>query len=220
VPADWQRGFEVILDDHLGKVPTTFMYQEKSYTPLTFASEVLHFAASDYVNITSFAHHPFYTAFILEAPDNFLNGSYYNLPVNEMVSLTERALAGGYSMMWDADVSNSCFRQKDGYAMRWKDCAAPQTINADDTELPYDQTIRQNLYENLTTQDDHLMHLVGLEKTKSGKKFFLVKNSWGKIGPFSGYIRVSESYFAINTVSLVVPKSALDNALRQKLGIR
>jgi bleomycin hydrolase len=104
--------------------------------------------------------------------------------------------------------------------MRWKDCSAPQTINADDTELPYDQTIRQSLYENLTTQDDHLMHLVGLEKTKGGKKFFLVKNSWGKIGPFNGYIRVSESYFAINTVSLVVPKAALDNELRQKLGLR
>ncbi|MCD9018395.1 C1 family peptidase [Parachryseolinea silvisoli] len=220
VPADWQRGFEIILDDHLGKAPTTFMYQEKSYTPMTFASEVVHFSASDYVNITSFSHHPFYTSFILEAPDNFLNGSYYNLPVNEMITLTERALAGGYSIMWDADVSNSCFRQKDGYAMRRKDCSAPQTINADDTELPYDQTIRQSLYENLTTQDDHLMHLVGLDKTKGGKKFFLVKNSWGKIGPFNGYIRVSESYFAINTVSLVVPKAALDNALRQKLGLR
>jgi bleomycin hydrolase len=220
VPADWQRGVEVILDDHLGKVPATFMYKEKSYTPLTFASDVLHFSASDYVNITSFSHHPFYTAFILEAPDNFLNGAYYNVPVSEMISLTERALAGGYSIMWDADVSNSCFRQKDGYAMRWKDCNAPPAINADDTELPYDQTIRQNLYENLTTQDDHLMHLMGLEKTKGGKKFFLVKNSWGKVGPFNGYIRVSESYFAINTVSMVVPKAALDNTLRQKLGLR
>jgi len=64
------------------------------------------------------------------------------------------------------------------------------------------------------------MHLVGIEKSKSGKKFFLVKNSWGEVGPFKGLINVSEAYFAINTISLVVPKSAIDKDLLYKLGIK
>jgi bleomycin hydrolase len=93
-------------------------------------------------------------------------------------------------------------------------------INANMKEMPYDATIRQQLYENLTTQDDHLMHIVGVEKTKDGKTFFVVKNSWGKIGPFEGYINVSEGYFAINTISLVLPKAALSKELQNKLGLK
>lgn len=217
VRADWMNGFEGILDDHLGKVPETFTYREKQYTPITFATEVLHFSAADYVNITSYAHHPFYTSFILEAPDNFLNGSYYNVPLNELIRLTERAVESGYTLMWDADVSNKGFRQKDGFAMYWKDGVPPSHVTPDDPEASYDQAIRQSLYENLTTQDDHLMHIVGLERSKGGKLFFLVKNSWGDVGPFKGMIHVSEAYFAINTVSLVVPKAALDQALQSKM---
>jgi bleomycin hydrolase len=218
IPADWMKGFEVIMNDHLGKPPETFMYQEKQYTPRTFASEVLRFSANDYVNITSYAHHPFYTSFILEAPDNFLNGSYYNVPLDELIRLTQRAVESGYTVMWDADVSNKGFRQKEGFALYWKDDASiPRVIHPDDKESPYNQTIRQSLYEDLTTQDDHLMHIVGLERSTGGKLFFLVKNSWGDVGPFKGFIHVSEAYFAINTVSLVIPKAALESALQSKV---
>jgi len=220
LPNDWMKGFQVILYDHLGKPPETFLYKEKQYTPKTFASEVLHFSAKDYINITSYTHHPFYSSFILETPDNFLNGAYYNVPLDEMIRLTERAVELGYSVMWDADVSNDYFRQKDGFAMQWKDGAfRHKEVNADDEELQYDQATRQALYENLTTQDDHLMHLVGLEKSKGGKKFFMVKNSWGEVGPYKGLIHVSQAYFAINTITLVLPKAVLDNALQTKLGL-
>lgn len=86
-------------------------------------------------------------------------------------------------------------------------------------EVEWDAVFRQTLFENLTTQDDHLMHITGLEKSKYGKTFFLVKNSWGDVGPYKGYINVSESYFAINTISLIVPKAALSKALLEKLKI-
>ena len=220
IPDHWMKGFQNILDEALGKAPETFQYGERQYTPKTFATDVLHFKADDYVNITSFSHHPFYTSFILEAPDNFLNGSYYNLPLDEMIKLTERAVELGYSIMWDADVSNEFFRNKDGYVLQWKEGKMPAKITPDDEELKYTQAIRQTLYENLTTQDDHLMHLVGLEKSKGGKKFFMVKNSWGEYGPTKGLVHVSEAYFAINTVSLVVPKAAIDKVLLTKLGIQ
>jgi bleomycin hydrolase len=220
IPSDWMKRFTVILDQYLGKVPDTFMYQEKVYTPLSFASEVLRFKKEDYVFITSFSHHPYYSPFILEVPDNYGSESYYNLPLEEMMTLMEQSVDRGYSIMWDADVSNVNFRQKDGFAMNWvegKSIANP--IEPDDKEGDFNQQIRQQLFENLTTQDDHLMHLVGLEKTKTGKKFFLVKNSWGEVGPFKGYIKVSEAYLALNTISLVVPKEALSSSLKKKLGL-
>lgn len=221
VPANWMEGFQSILDDHLGKAPEKFTYNEKVYTPQTFASEVLKFKKDDYVFITSFTHHPFYTPFILEIPDNYGSESYYNIPLNEMMSLVELAIQKGYSVMWDADVSNANFKQADGFALNWNDGKkVSRPIDPDAAESAYDQQVRQQLFETLITQDDHLMHLVGLEKTPAGKKFFLVKNSWGEEGPFKGYINVSEAYFAINTISLVVPKAALDNTLRAKLGLK
>jgi len=221
IPGDWPKHVEMMLDEHLGKVPANFTYREKVYTPKSFAAEVLHFNGNDYVNITSFTHHPFYTSFILEVPDNFLNGYYYNIPLDEMIQLTQNAVSQGYSIMWDADVSNSFFKQRDGYAMQWKDKnSIPQPIRPDDDEVKFDQGMRQALFENLTTQDDHLMHIVGTEKSKAGKLFFLVKNSWGDTGPYHGFIHVSESYFAINTISLVIPKAAVDKTLRAKLGIQ
>lgn len=220
LPKDWMNGFQSILDDHLGRVPETFLYQEKQYTPQTFAKEVLHFNADDYVNITSFSHHPFYAPFILEVPDNFLNGSYYNIPLEEMISLTTRAMEAGYSIMWDADVSHKGFKQNSGYALQWPGNEVPNTIHPDDEEMKFNQAVRQELFENLTTQDDHLMHIVGIEKSTGGKKFFLVKNSWGEVGPFKGLIHVSEAYFAINTISLVVPKASIEKPLLSKLGIK
>lgn len=221
VREDWLVGYNAILDDHLGKAPETFTYREKTYTPKTFASEVLKFRAEDYVFITSFTHHPYYEPFIVEIPDNYSNESYFNVPLNDLISLTKKAIEKGYSIMWDADVSNTNFKQKnEGFAMMWKDSKVSSPVNPDAEEIIYDAKLRQTLFENLTTQDDHLMHIVGLERSKGGKTFFVVKNSWGEIGPYKGYIKVSEAYFAINTVTLVVPRAALDNSLVQKLGLK
>jgi len=222
IASDWLKGYEGILDQRIGTAPPNFDYKGKSYTAKTFAKEVLKFDANDYVNITSFTHHPYYAQFILEAPDNFANGSFYNVPLTELVSLTKDALKGGYTVMWDADMSNTNFQQQKGYALLFANEADSKqaALNPDAKESVYTPEIRQQLYENLTTQDDHLMHLTGLSESTAGKSFFKVKNSWGEVGPFKGYIEVSEPYFAINTVSLVVPKAALSAALKKKLAIQ
>ncbi len=222
VPSNWMGGYLKVLATRFPEPPATFNYQGKTYTPLSFAKEVLKFDANDYVNITSFTHHPFYHPFVLEAPDNFSNGSFYNLPLQEMISLVNTTLKSGYTIMWDADVSNKDFNQKKGYALLFADSTDLKAteINADSKERAYSQELRQQLYENLTTQDDHLMHLVGLEQSAGGKIFYKVKNSWGPVGPFKGYIQVSEAYFAINTVSLIIPKQALPKVLKEKLGIK
>lgn len=219
---DWLKGYNNILDNYMGTVPASFTYNGKAYTPTEFAKSVMKFNADDYVNITSFTHQPYYQSFVVQVPDNFSNGNYYNLPLNEMIDVVKSAINGGYSIMWDADVSNNGFRTTKGLALFFDPSAKipKDSIRADMAEAKWDPAVRQDLYEELVTQDDHLMHITGLEKSKSGKTFFLVKNSWGATGPFNGYINVSESYFAINTISLVLPKAALSKTLLDKLNIR
>ncbi|MBL0153369.1 MAG: aminopeptidase [Chitinophagaceae bacterium] len=222
VKADWIPGYTAILDEYMGAAPGEFEYEGKKYTPLTFAKDVVHFNMNDYVSITSFTHQPYYSSFILQVPDNFANGSFYNLPVKDMIDVVANAVKNGYTVSWDADVSNNGFRQDKGLALYLDPAQKYKSadLTPDTQEQPWSVETRQHLYENLTTQDDHLMHLTGYEESKSGKKFFLVKNSWGSVGPFGGYINVSESYFAINTISVVVPKAALSKEVLAKLQIQ
>jgi len=263
VPEGWLEGFANILDAALGKPPAEFIYKGKTQTAQSFAKDELHFDANDYVMITSFTHHPFYDPFILEVPDNFSNGAYINIPVDEMIQVTKDALNKGYTVSWDADVSNKGFMQGKAVAglydtsilsmiqkAGWKkmqrtttqarqgtpsdvemgkgqakannDGAPANKVSIIDQkeEVAWDATLRQTLFENLTTQDDHLMHITGIEKSADGRDFFIVKNSWGKVGPDNGYINVSESYFGINTISLVVPKAAISKAMLDKMKIK
>lgn len=222
IPANWMTGYTQILDEFMGTVPEYFKYNGKRYTPKTFAAEAMNFKADDYVNITSFTHQPYYKPFILEVPDNFSNGSYYNLPLNEMTELVKAAVNGGYTVLWDADVSNNGFFVKSGLALNLpqNSAVAADSVNADMPEDRYDEKTRQQLFETLVTQDDHLMHITGMQKSKSGKTFFIVKNSYGAIGPYKGYLYVSEAYFSVNTISLVVPKAAISKGLLEKLKIQ
>lgn len=221
---DWLKGFTKILDSTLGIPPAKFEYKGKTYTPQSFAKEALKFNAADYVNITSFTHHPYYEPFILEVPDNFSNGAYYNLPLEEMMKLVKNALTSGYTVLWDADISNPGFIQDRGIAINLtpesKIESKNDVLNGKAEDTKWNAAGRQKLFENLTTQDDHLMHITGIEKSVTGNTFFVTKNSWGDVGPMSGYINVSESYFAINTISLVVPKAALSRDMLEKLNIK
>ena len=66
----WLAGFIGILDAYLGPLPETFSYKGKTYTPQAWAKE-MGLEPENFVNITSYTHHPFYEQFILEIPDNW-----------------------------------------------------------------------------------------------------------------------------------------------------
>ncbi len=217
LPSYWQTRYNQLLDEHLGPLPDAFTYQDKIYTAKSFAKDVMHFNADDFVNITSFTHKPYYKSLILDVPDNFSNGSYYNLPLNEMMQVVKDAIKNGYTIMWDADVSNVGFSQRNGFALHLPAGKKYDHFDAATAEEKWDATSRQNLFESLVTQDDHLMQVIGMTQAKNGKMFFTVKNSWGLAGPFQGLIQVSEAYFAINTISLIVPKAAINKSLINQL---
>ena len=222
VKQNWLDEYKTLLGETIGKPPVEFDYNGRKYTPKTFATEILKFNSNDYINITSFTHHSFYSPFIIEVPDNFSNGSYYNIPLKDMIQMVKTAINKGYTVMWDADISNSGFMNNNGLGLfvQREDQERNVIASADDKELDWNSSLRQQYYENLTTEDDHLMHITGIEKSKGGKEFFIVKNSWGQSGPYRGYVNISEAYFAMNTISLVVPKQAIDPALLLKLGIK
>lgn len=219
IATNWMDGYTKILDKHMGVPPAEFVYDGKTYTAQSFAKDLMKFDAGDYVNITSFTHHPYYAAFVVEVPDNFSNGAYYNIPLKEMIELVKTSIRNGYTVLWDADVSNPGFQSKLGLALCTDSSLVANNASPDAIEKRWDENTRQHLYESLVTQDDHLMQITGLAKSKGGKQFFIVKNSHGSIGPFIGYIEASEAYFAINTISLVVPKASISKAMLDKLKI-
>ena len=178
------------------------------------------FNPDDYIGLTSFTHHPYYKSFNVEVPDNYSGGQFYNIPIDELIEAAKYAVNNGFTVGWDSDVSNTYFSQKLGYAMVPKDKPGLRgSINPDEEEAAYTQDSRQELFENLTTQDDHLMHIIGLKQSPGGKTFFYVKNSWGTIGPLQGFLNVSETYFGINTITLIMPLNSLSPEMRAKLKI-
>jgi bleomycin hydrolase len=117
IPSSWKNGFLQILQGYLGTPPSEFDYQGKHYTPQGFATAYISEEPSDFIGLTSFTHHPFYTAFVMEVPDNYNSNAYYNLPLDELINTVKQCIAKGYTLTWDADVSNIGFRHRKGIAM-------------------------------------------------------------------------------------------------------
>lgn len=212
----WKPAFNSILDSYMGKVPEQFEYDNKTYTPETFA-QFTKLKTDDYISITSFTHHPFYDQFILEIPDNYSNGSFYNVPLDELMDIMDYALLSGYTMSWDGDVSEKGFSARNGIAVLPVDDKREDLFTVPGAEIKVTQENRQANFENYSTTDDHLMHIVGLALDQNGTKYYLVKNSWGEISDYNGYLYVSESYMRMKTVSVMLHKSALPENSSKKL---
>lgn len=212
----WMGAFSGILDSYMGSVPTKFAHKGKSYTPKTFVADS-GIKPHDYISITSFTHHNFYDEFILEIPDNYSNGSFYNVPLDEMMSVIDYALLAGYTIAWDGDVSEKGFSAKNGIAILPLDVQREDLFTVPGEEMTVTQENRQENFENYRTTDDHLMHLVGIALDQNGTKYYLIKNSWGEISDFKGYLYMSESYLKMKTVSIMLHKDALPKSSSSKL---
>ncbi|MBA3665347.1 MAG: aminopeptidase [Bacteroidetes bacterium] len=211
---------DAVCDEFLGKAPEKFSYKGKDYTPKTYA-EAAGINPNDYVFLTSFTHHPFYSQFVLEVPDNWNWELMHNLPLNEMQEVIANSINNGYTIAWAADVSEKGFMYTDGLAI----VAEPGQSYSEASTRPVNQLkitpeLRQKAFDNFETQDDHGMHIVGTAKDQNGTLYYTVKNSWGKeTNQCDGYLYASESYVLYKTTSIMVHKKAIPPAIAKKLGI-
>ena len=240
--SNWKRAVEGILDAYLGDLPENtedfkFTYQGKEYTPKSYANS-LGLNMDDYVSLTSFSHHPFYSKFVLEVQDNWALQSSYNLPIDEFMEVLEKIVLNGYTFAWGADVSEKGFGYRDALAIlpedestirkkgndnkRYNNAGAVREGNAfidPVKERNVTQKERQIAFDNQETMDDHGMHITGIVEDQNGTKYFIVKNSWGKTNELDGYFFASFSYVKYKTLNILVHKDALDKKLQKKLGI-
>lgn len=236
----WKTGFDGIIDSYLGKLPETFTYNGKQYTPMSFSQE-LGLNPDDYVSLTSYTHHPFYSEFAIEVQDNWRWANSYNLPIAELMEVFDNAINTGYSIAWASDVSEKGFT-RNGVAVvpdmkvmetsgsdqdRWiglskteKDNEIKKMLEKPCKELEITQEMRQAAYDNYQTTDDHGMQIYGIAKDQTGKKFYMIKNSWGPDNKYKGTWYVSEPFAAYKTMNIVVHKDALPKAIKAKLGLK
>ncbi len=215
-----------VCDEFLGKTPEKFDYNGKSYTPKTFA-EAMGLNADDYIFLTSFTHHPFYSPFVLEIPDNWNWQRVYNVPLTEFQEVLSHAINTGYTIAWGADVSEKTFLRADALAIVPESAYAKMSDDEKKSlsvkpqkQLEITQEIRQRAFDNYETQDDHGMHIVGTVKDQNNTLYYVVKNSWGKESNQSeGYFYASESYVLYKTTSIMIHKKALPASIAKKLGI-
>jgi bleomycin hydrolase len=214
----WPAVLNAILDVYLGKVPESFLVNGKSYTPQSYAAS-LDLDTESYVNITSFIHHPFYKKFVLEIPDNHANGSYYNVPLDELSRIAWYALENGFTVAWDGDVSEKSFESDHGIAVFPENEQREDLFTNPGPEKNVSPEQRQTQFESYVTTDDHLMQLTGTARDRNGTKYLIVKNSWGEVGPFDGYLYMSDAYYRAKTISIMVHKDAIPADILSRISL-
>lgn len=234
---EWIKAISGVLDVYLGSVPATF--GKTNTTPLEFAKKI---NPDEYIEITSYTHHPFYSTFTLEVPDNWSGNTYYNVPVDELIQIMDNALSNGYTIAWDGDVSDKGFSHKNGVAVipeisidnmtatersKWEKLTEKErktqfyTFTKPVPEKNITPEIRQAAFDNYSATDDHLMHMTGTVTDQNGKRYFRTKNSWSAdSNTDGGYLNISEAYVRLNTIAIMVHKDAVPKEIRKKLGIK
>lgn len=234
----WKNGLQGILDAYLGKCPEQFQYEGKTYDPKSFAQS-LGLDWDDYVSITSYTHHPFYTEFPVEVQDNWRQPGSWNLPIDEMARVIDYAVDYGYTVAWGGDVSEDGFTRQglallydtenpelDGSDMaRWLKMTAVEKSNKLKEqgvmikEMEPTQEQRQKEFDDWTLTDDHGMLIYGKAKDQTGREYYLVKNSWGKSGDYQGIWYMSKNFIVAKCMDFMVNKNAIPKDIRKKLGI-
>jgi len=234
----WKKGLQAIYDTYLGVCPDTFMVDGKCYTPQSYV-EHLGLNADDYVSITSYTHHPFYTRFALEVPDNWRMDQMYNVPLEDMMSIIDNAIKKGYTLAWGADVSEVGFTRKGIGVMPDADKGADLTgsdmahwLGLDEKgkkeeltkkplpEMEITQELRQQAFDNWENTDDHGMQIFGTAKDQNGKLYYMVKNSWGsKRSDYKGIWYISRAFMEYKTNDILVHKNAIPKDIKKKLGL-
>jgi len=237
----WHESVEGTLKAYLGELPENFEYKGKKYTPQSFAKDYVGLNMDDYVELSSFSHHPFYSKFVIEIPDNWMWGEVYNLPIDEFMEVIDNSINEGYTVAWGADVSEKGFstsrqgvavvpdadlkEMSDAEIAKWEKLSdnekqvALYKLDKPGAEKEIDQDMRQQAFDNYETTDDHGMQIVGTAKDQEGNLYYKVKNSWGDYNKYDGFFFASKAYLEYKTISIMVHKDAIPKSVKAKLGL-
>ena len=223
---NWEKAYTAVLDSYLGQVPHSFVFKGKTYTPQSFAKEVVGINADDYVEISSFTSAPYYTKTMLMVPDNWSFDLVHNVKMNELTETIDHALKNGFTVAWATDVSEKGFSWKNGVAYiptkKADDMSAEEKaemFTGPKAELEITEDMRQVAFDNYNTTDDHGMHIVGLAKDQDGKDYYIVKNSWGTTNDYKGYLYATKNFVKYKTTAIMVHKAGIPPALASKLKV-
>lgn len=229
----WKRGFDGILSAYLGEIPEQFKVDGKNYTPASYR-DALKIDPKNYVTLTSYTHHPFYTDFAIEVCDNWRWDKAWNIPIDEFMNILDAALNNGYTAAWGADVSDPGFT-RDGLAIlvdtkameaagsdqeRWVGKEEGEKSIPAPKEKAATQESRQEGFDNKTITDDHGMQIFGIARDQFGGKYYMVKNSWGDTGKYHGIWYATEAYVRNQTLDIMIHKDCLPKEVKNKLGIK
>ncbi len=237
----WHKGFDGVLDAYLGSYPETFTYEGKEYTPKSFSKEYMGIDPDDYIILTSFSHHPYYSQFIFEVPDNWVWGSVYNVTLDDFREVMQSSLKEGHTFGWASDVSEKGFSFRNGVAIvpendieelsdseraKWEKMSKSEreklmySFDGPVKEKVITPEMRQEQFDNYLTTDDHGMHITGMVKDQDGNIYYKVKNSWNTNNKYEGYFYASESFVLLKSMNIMINKDVLPKALKKKLGIK
>ncbi len=236
----WHEGFDKVLDTYLGELPEKFSFEGKDYSPISFR-DMTGLNMDDYIEFTSYTHHPFYKPFAIAIPDNWLWAAWMNVPMDDMMAIIDNALENGYTVAWGADVSDKGFSWKKGVAVipdaehpdlsgtekeKWEKLterekrAAAYKFDGPVKEKTITQEMRQEKYDNYEVTDDHGMLIVGTAVDQDGNKYYKIKNSWGTDGHiYEGYFYASKAFVQLQTIGIAVNKEIIPKKIAKKCNI-
>ena len=221
----WRQVLSNMLDAYLGKVPETFTFEGKQYTPKSFAKDFVGINPNDYIEFISQTNTPYYEKAPMLASDNWSFQWLYNLPVDDFITLVDNSLKAGHTVAWGADVSEPYFSWPNGVAIVPENALSGEKLKREEIfkevrkELKITPEIRQQGLDNLTTTDDHGMHIVGLAKDQNGTEYYMVKNSWGVDNDYKGFLYVSKEYVKYKTTTIMVNKKVVPSEIKNKLKV-
>ncbi len=222
----WKNAVTSVVDSYLGKVPSSFRYEGKEYTPMSFAKEVVGINPNDYVEITSFTNNSYYQPMIVMVPDNWTFKPSWNVPLDEMIETIDHAVKKGFTVVWATDVSEKYFGWKNGVAYvptkkfeEMTEEEKKEMFSKPQAEANITPEMRQQAFDNFETTDDHGMHITGIAKDVNGKEYYIVKNSWGPKNDYEGYLYVTKNYVKYKTTSIYLHKDGVPAGLKKKLDL-
>ena len=224
VDTSWKKEYTATIDASMGAVPASFDYKGKTYTPKSFATEVVGINPKDYIGISSFTNVPYYEQSVLMVPDNWSFDKVYNVKLNDLTDIVDFALKHGFTVAWAADITEKSFSWKNGIAVvPPKDYEIlskkekSDLFNGPQPEMEINPLLRQESFDDYRTTDDHGMQIVGLATDQNGKEYYRVKNSWGTGNDFKGFIYVTKAYFKYKTTSILLNKNGIPSNISELL---